>query len=191
MKNIIQFALVIIIAGGAGFGLQRYIQQDDRQLAPIIPNAVNENVIGKTRPAFELIDTNEKLRNIDEWNGKVLLVNFWATWCPPCKKEMPAFIELQEQYSAQGFQVIGLAIDDMESVKDFVDTLGVNYPALIADYSGIELSREYGNNIGALPFSVFVGRDGKILLTKTGELSKKQVEDIILPLLKQETIGSN
>ena len=191
MKNIIQFALVIIIAGGAGFGLQRYIQQDDRQLAPIIPNAVNENVIGKTRPAFELIDTNEKLRNIDEWNGKVLLVNFWATWCPPCKKEMPAFIELQEQYSAQGFQVIGLAIDDMESVKDFVETLGVNYPALIADYSGIELSREYGNHIGALPFSVFVGRNGKILVTKTGELSKKQVEDIILPLLKQEIIGGN
>ena len=189
MKNIIQFALVIIIAGGAGFGLQRYIQQDEHQLAPIIPQAVNNNVIGTIRPAFELIDTNEKLRNIDEWNGKVLLVNFWATWCPPCKKEMPAFIELQEQYSNQGFQVIGLAIDDIDSVKDFVDTLGVNYPALIADYSGIELSREYGNNIGALPFSVFVGRDGKILSTKTGELSKKQVEDIILPLIKQETVS--
>ena len=189
MKNIIQFALVIIIAGGAGFGLQRYIQQDEHQLAPIIPQAVNNNVIGTIRPAFELIDTNEKLRNIDEWNGKVLLVNFWATWCPPCKKEMPAFIELQEQYSNQGFQVIGLAIDDIDSVKDFVDTLGVNYPALIADYSGIELSRKYGNNIGALPFSVFVGRDGKILSTKTGELSKKQVEDIILPLIKQETVS--
>jgi len=189
MKNIIQFALVIIIAGGAGFGLQRYIQQDDRQLAPIIPKAVNKNIIGTTRPVFELIDTNKNLRNIDEWNGKVLLINFWATWCPPCKKEMPAFIELQEQYSAQGFQVIGIAIDDMESVSEFVDTLGVNYPALIADYAGIELSREYGNHIGALPFSVFVGRDGKIISTKTGELSKKQVEDIILPLLEPETVS--
>jgi len=186
MKNIIQFALVIIIAGGAGFGLQRYIQQDDRQLAPIIPKAVNSNIIGTTRPPFELHDTEGELRNISEWNGKVLLINFWATWCPPCKKEMPAFIELQDEYSAQGFQVIGVAIDDMESVNDFVDTLGVNYPALIAEYAGIELSREYGNHIGALPFSVFVGRDGKITLTRTGELSKKQVEDIILPLLKQE-----
>jgi len=186
MKNIIQFALVVIIAGGAGFGLQRYIQQDDRQLAPIIPKAVNHNIIGTTRPTFELTDTEGELRNINEWDGKILLVNFWATWCPPCKKEMPAFIELQEQYSAQGFQVIGVAIDDMDSVSDFVDTLGVNYPALIADYAGTELSREYGNHIGALPFSVFVGRDSKIISTKTGELSKKQVEDIILPLLKQE-----
>jgi len=184
MKNIIQFALVIIIAGGAGFGLQRYIQQDDRQLVPIIPKVVNKNIIGTTRPAFELTDTDGNLRNIEEWNGKVLLVNFWATWCPPCKKEMPAFIELQTQYAAQGFQVIGVAIDDMESVSDFVDTLGVNYPALIAEYEGIELSRQYGNDMGALPFSVFVGRDGKITLTHTGELSKKQVEDIILPLLK-------
>jgi len=183
MKNIIQFALVIILAGGTGFALQRYLQQDDRQLAPIIPKAVNNNIIGTTRPPFELTDTEGKLRNIEEWNGKVLLINFWATWCPPCKKEMPAFIELQEQYAAQGFQVIGIAIDDMESVSDFVDTLGVNYPALIAEYAGIELSREYGNHISALPFSAFVGRDGKIAVTQTGELSKKQVEKIIQPLL--------
>ena len=98
---------------------------------------------------------------------------------------MPAFIELQEEYAAKGFQVIGVAIDDMESVSDFVDTLGVNYPALIAEHAGIELSRTYGNHIGALPYSVFIGRDGKITLTRTGELSKQQVEDIILPLLKQ------
>ncbi len=184
MKNIIQFLLVIIIAGGAGFGLQRYLQEDDRQLAPIIPKAVNNNVIGLQRPAFELQDTEGKLRNIDEWNGKVLLINFWATWCPPCKKEMPAFIELQEQYAQQGFQVIGIALDDADSVSDFADTLGVNYPLVIAEYAGIDLSRKYGNHVGALPFSAFVDREGKISLTQTGELSKKQVEDIIKPLLE-------
>jgi len=183
MKNIIQFVLVIIIAGGAGFGLQRYLQQDDRSLAPIIPKAVNNKVIGKHRPDFQLTDTENAQRSINEWDGKVLLVNFWATWCPPCKKEMPAFIELQEQYETQGFQVIGVALDDMDSVTDFGDTLGVNYPLLIAEYAGIDLARQYGNNIGALPFSAFVGRDGKIMLTKTGELSKKQVEDIIKPML--------
>ena len=185
MKNIIQFALVILIAGGAGFGVQRYLQQEDRHVAPIMPKADSKSIIGTARPALELIDTDEKLRNIDEWNDKVLLVNFWATWCPPCKKEMPAFIELQEQYAAQGFQVIGVAIDDMESVRDFVDTLGVNYPALVAEHAGIKLSREYGNHLGALPYSVFVGRDGVIIHTHTGELSKQQVEDIISPLLKR------
>ncbi len=184
MKNIIQFLLVIIIAGGAGFGLQRYLQEGDRQLAPIIPKAVNNNVIGMQRPGFELQDHEGTLRNIDEWNGKVLLVNFWATWCPPCKKEMPAFMALQEQYAEQGFQVIGIALDDVESVSDFSDTLGVNYPLIIAEHAGIDLSRQYGNHIGALPFSAFVDHDGKIALTQTGELSKKQVEEIIKPLLE-------
>lgn len=183
MKNIIQFLLVIIIAGGAGFGFQRYLQNDNRDLAPIIPKAVNNDVIGTTRPVFELKDLDGKLRHVDEWNGKVMLVNFWATWCPPCKKEMPAFIELQEQYAEQGFEVIGIALDDKESVQDFVDTLGVNYTVMAAEYRGLELARDYGNRIGALPFSVFVDRDGKIELTQAGELSKKQVEQIIQPML--------
>lgn len=184
MKNIIQYAFVIIIAGGAGFGLQRYLQQDDYQLAPVIPETASKNIIGSMRPAFELADTEGKLRNIDEWNGKVLLINFWATWCPPCKKEMPAFIELQEQYADKGLQIIGIALDDQESVSDFVDTMGVNYPALVAEYAGIDLSTAYGNQLGALPFSVFVDRDGKVSLTHTGELSKQQTENIILPLLQ-------
>jgi len=183
MKQFIQFALVIIIAGGAGFGFQRYLQNDSHDLAPVIPKAVNNDVIGTARPAFELKDLDNELRNIDEWNGKVLLVNFWATWCPPCKKEMPAFIELQEEYKAQGFEVIGIALDDTESVQNFVDTLGVNYTVMAAEYKGLDLSRKYGNRIGALPFSVFVGRDGKIELTQAGELSKNQVAQIIQPLL--------
>jgi len=183
MKKIIQFALVIIIAGGAGFGLQRYMQNDSRQLAPIIPKAVNNEVINTIRPAFELKDLEGQMRNVDEWNGKVLLINFWATWCPPCKKEMPAFIELQEQYAEQGLQIIGIALDDEESVQDFADTLGVNYPVMAAEYEGLELSRAYGNHIGALPFSVFVNRDGKIVLTQAGELSKQHIEQIIKPIL--------
>lgn len=183
MKNILPFILVIIIAGGAGFGFQRYLQNEKRDLTPVIPKAVSIDVIGTQRPAFELEDLEGTLRNIDEWNGKVLLVNFWATWCPPCKKEMPAFIELHEQYQSQGFEVIGIALDDKESVQDFVDTLGVNYSVFASEYAGIELSRLYGNRIGALPFSVFVGRDGKIKSTKAGELTKQQVEQIIQPLL--------
>ena len=96
---------------------------------------------------------------------------------------MPDFIELHEQYKSQGFEVIGIALDDKDSVQDFVDTLGVNYTVFAAEYAGIELARLYGNHIGALPFSAFVGRDGKIKSTHTGELSKEKVEAIIQPLL--------
>lgn len=183
MKNFIQFAIVIIIAGGAGFGLQRYLQHDDHQLAPIIPESSQVNVIGTLRPSFEFKDTEGDLIKSSNLDGKVLLVNFWATWCPPCKKEMPAFIELQEQYAEQGFQIVGIALDDEDSVRDFADALGVNYPVMAAEYEGIALSREYGNHIGALPFSAFVDRNGKITKTQIGEISKQQVEDIIKPLL--------
>ena len=184
MKNTILFAFVIAVAGFAGFGLQQYLQKGDRELPPIMPKAANSKVIGQQRPAFAMEDIEGKLRNIEEWNGKVVLVNFWATWCPPCKKEMPAFIELQEQYGEQGFQVIGIALDDADSVTDFADTLGVNYPLMAAEYDGIELSRLYGNHIGALPFTAFVDRNGKVSYTKTGEMSKQQVEDVIKPLLQ-------
>jgi len=183
MKNIIPFLLVIIIAGGAGFGFQRYLQNKNTDLPAVIPKTAGSDIVGKKRPAFELKDLQDKLRNIDEWNGKVLLVNFWATWCPPCKREMPAFIELYEQYNEQGFEIIGIALDDKESVQNFVDTLGVDYTIMAAEYKGLELSRIYGNHIGALPFSVFVDRDGIIKFSHAGELSKKQVEDIIRPLL--------
>jgi len=184
MKNIALIALVIIIAGGAGFAVQRYLQNDAYNLPAVMPQkSLNTDIIGTTRPAFELADLEGKLRNIDEWNGKVVLVNFWATWCPPCKKEMPGFIELHEKYKSQGFEVIGIALDDKESVQNFVDTIGVNYTIMPADYKGLTLSRDYGNHIGALPYSVFIDRDGKIIASKAGEVTKKQVEGVILPLL--------
>ncbi len=183
MKNILPFLLVIIIAGGAGFGVQRYLQNENRELPAVMPKAASSDVIGTMRPPFELKDLQGELRNINEWNGKVLLVNFWATWCPPCKREMPAFIELHDEYAEQGFEIIGIALDNEQAVQDFVDTLGVNYTVMVAEHKGLDLSRDYGNRIGALPFSVFVARDGKIQFTKAGELSKQQVEQIIQPLL--------
>lgn len=191
MKNVIQFILVIVIAGGAGFFLQRYMDSEEPQrhshLGPTVPKSVNNQVIGQQRPGFELMDIEGEKRNIDEWNGKILLVNFWATWCPPCKREIPAFIDLQEKYGAQGFQVIGIALDDEQSVRDYADSFGVNYPVLVAEREGIALSQQYGDHLGALPFSVFVDRDGKILLTQTGELTHEHVEKVIQPLLNEET----
>jgi len=185
MKKILPFLLVIIIAGGAGFGFQRYLQNEKRNLPPVMPKTAVSDVIGTNRAAFELEDLEGNLRNIDEWKGKVLLVNFWATWCPPCKREVPAFIELQKKYPQQNFEIIGIALDDKDSVQDFVDTLDVNYTVMPAEHKGLELSRIYGNRIGALPFSVFVDRNGKITATHAGELSKQQVEHIIQPLLAE------
>ncbi len=183
MKSPIIFISILIIAGATGFGLQRVLTSHETQNLPIVLPPTDTSVIGKLRPPFELKDIEGKTRNMAEWDGKVLLVNFWATWCPPCKKEIPAFIELQEQYGTQGFQVIGLAIDDEESVRDYADTMGINYPIMAAELKAMEIARIYGNRVNALPFTAFVDREGKIIQTRPGEISKIYAEKIIKKLL--------
>ncbi len=139
--------------------------------------------IGSQRPEFSLPDIDGKTRKLSEWDGKVLVVNFWATWCPPCRKETPAFVELQEQYGAKGLQFIGVAIDERDNVEDFADTYGVNYPMLLGDLEAINTSKAYGNRFGTLPYTVIIDRQGKISFIQRGELLKATAEEQIKALL--------
>ncbi|MGD8742709.1 MAG: TlpA disulfide reductase family protein [Granulosicoccaceae bacterium] len=140
-------------------------------------------IIGARRPDFRLPDLEDRVRSVAEWDGKVIIVNFWATWCPPCRKEMPAFIELQEQYGEQGLQFVGIAIDEKDKVIDFSDTYGVNYPMLVGDLDAIKLGKAYGNRFGALPYTVIIDREGRIAFTQRGELLKNTAETEIRKLL--------
>ena len=140
-------------------------------------------LIGTRRPDFALPDVDGTVRAIGEWDGKVMVVNFWATWCPPCRREMPAFVELQETYGERGLQFVGVAIDDQDKVQDFIDTLGVNYPILIGGLEAIDAAKRYGNRFGALPYTVVVDRQGNIALTHRGELSRELAESTISGLL--------
>ena len=183
MKNPVILISILLIAAASGFGLQRVLTISDTHDLPAVLPPTDKSVIGEVRPAFELKDIEGKLRNINEWNGKVLLVNFWATWCSPCKKEIPVFMELQEQYATKGFQVIGLAVDNETAVKDYATTISINYPVMAAEIAAMEISQRYGNQINVIPYTVFVARDGKIVLTRPGEISKKEAEEIIKGLL--------
>ncbi len=146
-------------------------------------NVVAQQMVSKIRPDFSLPDVDGKMRSISEWDGKVTVVNFWATWCPPCRREIPAFIELQETYENQGLQFIGVAIDSLEKVQDFIDTMGINYPTLIGENKAIEISNDYGNQFSALPYTAIINRQGNITFVKRGELTREQVEKQIKPLL--------
>lgn len=130
------------------------------------------------RPEFSLPDLQGKLRNIKEWDGKYIVLNFWATWCPPCRKEIPEFIALQKQYGKSNLQFIGVAIDDEVSVNQFALEMGINYPNLIAEMQGIELARQYGNAMGALPFSVIINPEGQIVARQIGLLERSKILDI-------------
>ena len=131
------------------------------------------------RPEFAMKDINGKIRNVKEWDGKVILLNFWATWCPPCLNEIPGFIELQEEYGEQGFQIVGVAVDDEKIVREFSTKMKMNYPIIAGEFEAIGLSSRYGNHSGGLPYSVFINREGEISDKITGELDKIRAEKIL------------
>jgi len=169
--------LALVAAFFAGDGTMRtYLEST--------PGATAAKAMETTyRPGFELKDLDGRLRNANEWNGEVMVVNFWATWCPPCRKEMPAFIELQEKYGAQGLQFVGIALDDRVKVSDFIDTMGVEYPILVGQNDATSISDAYGNRLGALPYTAVVDREGVIVKTYRGEVSQGSIEKVIKKLL--------
>jgi thiol-disulfide isomerase/thioredoxin len=130
-----------------------------------------------------LPDAKGREQSIGQWKGKVLVVNFWATWCVPCREEMPEFVKAQQEFGPRGLQFVGIAVDDPAKVEAFAAELGLNYPALIGGYGAIELSRSFGNRLGALPFTIIVDRAGRINHTQLGPIKEAQLRAIIVQLL--------
>lgn len=134
-------------------------------------------------PEFTLSDLSGRQHNISEWRGKILVINFWATWCPPCLKEIPDFIALQEQYADKGVQFIGIALEDKEPVAEYAAKNKINYPILLGGDNGIALANQLGNSVDAVPYTLIVDRQGQIIHRHPGEFSKEQILDVIAPML--------
>ncbi len=117
-----------------------------------------------------------------QWQDKVLLINFWATWCAPCREEMPLLADFQDRYQEQGLQVIGITLDDPEPVQRFADTMDINYPLLISDDTTPDLMYKY-NEVGAIPFSLITNRQGIVVDKKLGVFTADELKSIIKPLL--------
>ena len=130
-----------------------------------------------------LPDTAGREQSIGQWKGKVLVVNFWATWCVPCREEMPEFVKLQKEQGDRGLQFVGIAIDDVAKVKEFAAELQLNYPALIGGYGAIELSKSLGNRLGALPYTLIVDRTGRISHAQLGPIKPAELRAIISQLI--------
>jgi thiol-disulfide isomerase/thioredoxin len=120
---------------------------------------------------------------LDEWRDKVLVVNFWATWCSPCLKEIPAFAKLQTELGERGLQFIGLAIDDTESVKRLLADMPIVYPLLIAEDGGIALAERWGNRLGVLPFTAVFDRAGRLVTVRQGVFDLDDLRKVVEPLL--------
>lgn len=115
----------------------------------------------------------------DEVKSGVVLVDFWATWCAPCREEMPMFVKVQAEHGPRGLQFVGVAVDEPAKVRQFASEIGLNYPALIGGYGAMELSKTLGNTVMALPFTVAVDRSGAIVLNHLGPMKQAQVDRLI------------
>ena len=135
-------------------------------------------------PDFSLESLEGKTMRLSDFRGKAVLLNFWATWCGPCKIEMPWFVELQQKYGSQGLQVVGVAMDDAskEDIAKFAKDMGVNYPVLI----GKEAVGDSYGGIPALPETFFIGRDGKVVDKILGLRGKTEIEDAIKKALSTQ-----
>jgi len=124
-------------------------------------------------------DTDGQVRRLLDWPGRVLLCNFWATWCAPCREEVPMLVAARQQWASRGFEVVGIGIDSADKIREFAKTYRINYPVLIADGSALELLRKLGNRGGGLPYSVVLDRTGSIAQRHVGPLTAEDLRRVL------------
>lgn len=126
-----------------------------------------------------LTDTAGKEHVVGQWQHQVLVINFWATWCTPCKEEMPMFAKMQAKYRHRGLQIIGIAVDSRENVINFSQNSTTAYPLFPEEQGAIEMSRRFGNRLGVLPYTIFVRPGGEIFFTRTGIISELEFVELM------------
>ncbi len=129
--------------------------------------------------AVQMPGIDGKPQAVSQWRGRVLVVNFWATWCDPCREEIPAFIKLQEQYRSHGVTFVGIAVDQRDKVQTYAREIGMNYPVLIGGLDSMDMARQLGNTKSVLPFTLVVDRAGDVVLSHYGAMSVSELEAVI------------
>lgn len=164
-KNMRLLAAVALLSAiiGAYFGI-RYWH----------PAAPNSTAVGALF-SQSLPDIQGKPQSLAQWKNKKLIVNFWATWCAPCVEEMPELSALQQEIADRNIQVLGIGIDSASNITEFASKYKIHYPLYIAGMNGVELSRQFGNQTGGLPFTVLIGSDGDVRKTYLGRLKFEEL----------------
>ena len=131
--------------------------------------------------ASKLINENGVSQNLSQYKGKIIVLNFWATWCAPCREEMPELSELNTEYKNKNVLVLGVAVDELNLVKEFSKESPVSYPLFAAENEGMELGSGLGNDKGVLPYTVIINADGSVVDTYFGRINKTILESALRP----------
>ncbi|MEO8385115.1 MAG: TlpA disulfide reductase family protein [Betaproteobacteria bacterium] len=138
-------------------------------------NSVSPGVIY----AAKFPDAQGRTQSLAQWENRLLVINFWATWCGPCKEEIPILKNLQAKFGGQGLQIVGIAADTQSNVANFGKNVDINYPLLVAETGAIEFSRRMGNRLGLLPHTLILRPAGEVVYSKLGLISEVEMVAII------------
>jgi thiol-disulfide isomerase/thioredoxin len=170
-------AMVAALSAAAGAAYHLWSRASDGASGRDLADAV-ERVL-----QARVVDLQGASQSLEQWRGHVLVVNYWATWCAPCREEIPLFVRMQERYGERGLQFIGIAIDQPDKVAEFAREFRVNYPLVLGGVESIELLRQVGNRAGVLPYSLVLDRKGNLVSREPGGVKEAKLEKLILPLL--------
>ncbi|HKY91744.1 MAG TPA: TlpA disulfide reductase family protein [Nevskiaceae bacterium] len=165
-RRTLAVVVLAIGAGLAGFVLYRTLPHE----APAVRDPA---------PEVALPTLDGGAARLSDYRGKLVLINFWATWCAPCLKEIPLLVEMQGRYAARGLQILGPAMDDVEAVKIQAPRMGIRYPILVGQEQIPAIMEKLGDTLGALPFSVLISPDGYVVLRKHGEFSRDELTALL------------
>lgn len=173
-----RLALLIVAASTLAAGAGYYFG-NLRQVAPPPIEAVPTANAAARLLSLTLPDLEGKPQALSQWKGKVLVVNFWATWCPPCKEEMPEFSRLNKEFSPNDVQFVGISIDTADKVLAFSKETPVSYPLLISNLDSLDLASDLGNRAKGLPFTIILRPDGSPQQVKLGKFATPDLEKAI------------
>ena len=178
---------VSAMAAGAAF----YLYRQQPPPAPVAAPApeVDAAQLAATLPGFQLADRDGQMKSLQDWPNQALIVNFWATWCAPCRREIPLLQQLQRDHGAEGFQVIGIAVDFRDKVLAYADEMKIEYPLLIGEQEALDAAAAFGVEAVGFPFTVFSDRQGRIVTAHMGELTATQA-GLILDAVRQVDSGT-
>jgi thiol-disulfide isomerase/thioredoxin len=131
------------------------------------------------RPDFSLPDLDGVERSISEWDGKALIINFWASWCIPCLREIPLLNQLSAEYADKDLQILGIAVDSPENVRKFLQNTSMDYLTLVEEKRSIEVANAFSNSYLMLPFTVYLDHEGRILWMQVEEVHREQIEPVL------------